>query len=84
MVTNAILSVYPNALVAPGLLVGATDTRHYLEFTDNIYRFAPVFLLKDETKMFHGLDERISVENYDRVVRFFHNLVDFADRQKEL
>ncbi len=36
--TNAILSVYPDAMVVPGLLVGATDTRHYMHLTDNIYR----------------------------------------------
>ncbi len=47
-------------------------------------RFAPVLLRKDQTKMFHGLDERISLENYDRVVRFFHHLLDAADRQRHI
>ena len=39
-----ILQVFPDALVAPGLMVGATDSRRYETLSENIFRFNPVRL----------------------------------------
>ena len=38
----------PEAIVAPSLVVAATDTGHYEELADDIYRFIPVVLGPDD------------------------------------
>jgi carboxypeptidase PM20D1 len=65
----------PDAIVAPSLLVAATDSRHYAGLTRNIYRFLPITLGPDDTKRYHGINERISIEDYERCVRFYVQLI---------
>ena len=67
IVANSALDVYANVGIAPGLLVGNTDTIHYLDLTNNIYRFSPAFLFPEDIDRFHGINERISVKNYNQV-----------------
>ena len=68
---RTIREVFPNVIVAPGLTTGATDSRHYAAITDNTFRFIPMRLTSEDLKRIHGTDERISVENYLEVIRFF-------------
>ena len=63
--------IFPEAAIAPGLFVAASDSKHFWSLADQIYRFSPVTLREKELDMFHGIDERISVDNYARLVAFF-------------
>lgn len=65
----------PEAIIAPALLVAATDSRHYAGLTRNIFRFIPFTLRPEDVRRFHGIDERISVQDHERCVRFFINLI---------
>ncbi|MDX2312917.1 MAG: M20 family peptidase [Gammaproteobacteria bacterium] len=67
--------VFPDALVAPGLLVGTTDTRHYLEMAENSFRFLPLRIKPDDLRRFHGTNERIAITNYKEVIRFYIQLL---------
>lgn len=71
----AILAVAPDALVTPYLGVGATDARHFARLTDRVYRFTPVRITPALLETIHGTDERISVEDYRRVVDFYARLM---------
>lgn len=64
-------AIFPSAAVAPGLFVAASDSKHYWNLAPQIFRFNPVTLHKDETSMFHGHNERISVRNHAQCVAFF-------------
>ncbi|MPC12526.1 putative carboxypeptidase PM20D1 [Portunus trituberculatus] len=64
-----------------GVLVGNTDTKHYLKLTSRVYRFTPVPLRNSEITMFHGHDERISVSSFTTAVAFYHHLILAADIQ---
>jgi carboxypeptidase PM20D1 len=72
---RTIKEVAPEALVAPSLLVAATDSRHYARLTQNIFRFLPITLRPEDTARYHGIDERISVRDYERCVRFYVQLL---------
>jgi carboxypeptidase PM20D1 len=65
----------PETIVAPSLLVAATDSRHYSGLTKNIYRFLPITLGPEDAKRYHGIDERISIKDYERCVRFYLQLI---------
>ena len=72
---RTVSQVAPQAIVAPFLTIAATDTRHYAKLTKNIYRFVPIAFRPEDTKRIHGVDERISIEDYERCVRFYAQLI---------
>jgi carboxypeptidase PM20D1 len=72
---KTIREVYPDVVVAPFVLVGSTDTVHYEDLCENIFRFLPARLSERDTQRFHGIDERIALQDYEDMVRFFHQLI---------
>ena len=60
--------------MAPSLFVAASDSKHFWAFCDHIYRFSPIGLHVTETAMFHGNDERLSVEGHAKSVAFYRAL----------
>ncbi len=72
---RSIREVFPTAVVAPGLMVGATDSRYLEDLTDNIYRFSPVRAVSQDLARFHGTDERVSVANYAEMIHFYQRLL---------
>ena len=53
-IERTIRQVMPRAIVAPSLVLGATDARHYQAIADDVYRFAPYVLGSDDTRAFTG------------------------------
>ena len=84
VIANSALDVFPGAHITPGTLIANTDTKHYLSLTDKIYRFSPAFITKNDTKRFHGFNERISVKNFVQVVEFYHRVMMNADAQVQM
>jgi carboxypeptidase PM20D1 len=72
---KTIREIFHEAVVSPSLVVGGTDSRHFANVSDNIYRFMPLHCDKSDTKRFHGLNERVRVENYKDAVRFYERLI---------
>jgi len=71
----AVAEVFPEAVVAPALVLGGTDSKHYARIADDAYRFAPLDLEVRDTERLHGVDERIAVENYRKVIDFYAALL---------
>ncbi|HBJ94304.1 MAG TPA: hypothetical protein DDZ43_15610, partial [Hyphomonadaceae bacterium] len=59
----------------PALVLGATDSRWTTEISDNIYRFAPGVLPIGDLQGFHGTNERISVDNLERMARGYAQIM---------
>ena len=53
----------PEAIVAPGMFIAATDSRHLVGRSDAIYRFTPVRMTPDDVGRVHGTDERVRVDD---------------------
>jgi carboxypeptidase PM20D1 len=75
LINRTVRELFPDTLVAPGLMIAATDSRHMQAISDHIYRFSPVVAKPEDLKRFHGTNERISVSNFADGVRFYHRLV---------
>jgi carboxypeptidase PM20D1 len=75
---RTIEEIFPDAVVAPGLVLAGTDSRHYAAITPNVYRFAPFRYDADDLKRPHGIDERMSVAGFLDGVRFYVRLVENA------
>lgn len=79
-IKQSIQQVFPDAIVVPGVMVAGTDTKWYAELTKNIYRFSPLLINKEEIILFHGHNERISIDNYVKAVNIYHHIVLSSDR----
>lgn len=66
------------APVVPGLVTAGTDSRYMSGVASDVYRFQPLVLKVEETKIIHGTDEHISLDNVERMVRFYQRLVETA------
>jgi carboxypeptidase PM20D1 len=72
---RSIRQAAPDAVVAPYLVVGGTDARHYHALSDAVYRFLPVRMTAEDLDRMHGTDERISVRDYEAGIRFYRQLL---------
>ncbi|XP_053338993.1 N-fatty-acyl-amino acid synthase/hydrolase PM20D1.2-like [Clarias gariepinus] len=82
IIKKTILDMFPDVTVAPGVCVGNTDSRHYTPLTKNIYRFNPTWFKPGDPQRFHGINERISIKNYEELVLFYFRLIQNCDIKK--
>ncbi|MBG0787684.1 MAG: M20/M25/M40 family metallo-hydrolase [Anaerolineaceae bacterium] len=62
---------FPDALVAPYLVLGGTDARHYGRLTRNALRFTPILMSKEDVGSVHGVNEKLSIDECSRMVGFY-------------
>lgn len=74
-IEQAVSEIFPAAVAAPALLIAITDTRHYADLVTDIYRFRPILVGPQDVKRFHGVDERLGVENFQSMVSFYRRLL---------
>ncbi|MFK8041616.1 M20 family peptidase [Congregibacter sp.] len=68
-----------SALVAPYLVIGGTDSKHFYSLSPNIYRFIMVRADAQGLKRIHGVNEQLPVSDYRNAIEFFmHFLGDSA------
>ena len=73
---RTIKSVFPQALVAPYVVVGATDARAYASLCPRAtYRFMPVLLDQAAIESLHGTNERLRPAAYQQLIRFYAALI---------
>jgi carboxypeptidase PM20D1 len=75
LLARTIREVFPGTLVAPGLMLGATDSRHMAALSSQIFRFSPVLARPEDLGRFHGTNERLSVDNFAAMIAFYHRLI---------
>ena len=77
-ITRSILSEDPDAIVAPYLMSGGTDAKHFGRLGITAYGFAPLRLPADLDfgSLFHGVDERVPVDALEFGARVFDRFLD--------
>ncbi len=75
---QAVQEVFPGTLVAPFLTLGGTDSKHFVGIADDVYRFAPLRYRPELAGGVHGTNERIPVDDYRDMVRFYVRLMELA------
>ena len=75
VINKTLRQLHPDVIVAPGLMLGATDSRYFDGVADDVYKFSPVRAKPEDLKRFHGTNERISTDNYVELIQFWHQLI---------
>lgn len=78
LVERTVRELFPGTIVAPGLMIGGTDSQHFELVADHIYKFSPVRAKAEDLPRFHGTNERITTANLAELIRFYHRLVSQA------
>jgi acetylornithine deacetylase/succinyl-diaminopimelate desuccinylase-like protein len=75
---RALLAEDPDALVAPFLMSGGTDAKHFTKLGMRSYGFTPLRLPEDLdfTALFHGVDERVPVDALEFGARVLDRFLD--------
>ncbi len=66
---------FPEAIIAPYLVVGGTDSKTLESLAEGVYRFTPIQVGKDDIAGMHGVNERMSVGNLERAVKFYTSII---------
>lgn len=74
-VQSAVQQTFPDVIVAPFLMIAATDSRHFTGVSSNVFRFSPVHLTPAEGASFHAIDEHLTAETYVNMIRFYYQLL---------
>lgn len=72
---GVITGVFPDALVAPYVMLQASDSRHFTRISDTVYRFLPFDLTTAERGTLHAIDESIRVSTWRRAIVFYDRLL---------
>jgi len=70
-VEKSVREFFPDVGVAPYLIMGGTDCRHFHALTDTALRFAPVRVTNSQNAACHAVDENVSVSALAEGVRFY-------------
>jgi acetylornithine deacetylase/succinyl-diaminopimelate desuccinylase-like protein len=76
--TASLLAEDPDAIVAPYLMSGGTDAKHWHKLGIRSFGFAPLRLPADLdfTALFHGVDERVPTDALEFGARVFDRFLD--------
>ncbi len=75
ILSRTIRQIFPDVLVAPNLVLGATDARWFGPLTQDVYRFAPFQAGPGDLARAHGTNERLAVADLPGAVAFYAQLV---------
>ncbi len=74
-VEKAVGNTWKNAIVSPYLMVQCSDSRHYRNLSNHVYRFSAMDMTSAERATIHGNNERIRLESIGKAVEFFIRLL---------
>lgn len=73
-VMESVKKVMDNAVPTPFLVIGATDSRYYRPFSTEVMNFTASTFMEG----YHGIDERLPVTDYRRMIAFYTHLIKAA------
>ena len=75
MLSNELNKEKPDVVVIPFMTIGGTDSQFFQSKGVNCYGLLPVLVSENDIQTMHGIDERISIENFMLGTRVVYNTV---------
>jgi carboxypeptidase PM20D1 len=67
---------FPDAVVAPYVQTGATDSRHFTRICEHVYRFAPFRMTALQRRAVHSYDEHLRVDAFLAGIEWYQALLE--------
>lgn len=71
----SIKEAFPDVVVSPYVMLGATDCRHFNCLTKGALRFSPIRMSQDELSKMHGHNESIRISTLVEAVHFYETII---------
>ena len=75
IVSSSLEKVYGEIVPVPGLMIAASDTRHYSKIADNSFRFNPFFIVPEDMTGIHGTNESIDVDSFISGIKTYVEII---------
>ncbi len=62
-------------VIVPNLMVGGTDSKHFINMAENVYRFNGVKINPQSFSGFHGTNEYLPIKEYQRAINFYYQVI---------
>jgi carboxypeptidase PM20D1 len=76
LLETTIGEVFPDAVPSPYVMMAGTDSRHFTEICERVYRFAPFRMSKAQREAIHSHDEHLGVEDFLDGVAWYRLLIE--------
>ena len=75
IVAASLNKVYGDVISVPGLMIAASDTRHYSKIADNSFRFNPFSIVPEDMTGFHGTNESIEIDSFVAGIKTYVEII---------
>ena len=75
IVSSSLEKVYGDIVPVPGLMIAASDTRHYSKIADNSFRFNPYFIVPEDMAGIHGTNESIEIDSFISGIKTYVEII---------
>ena len=72
---RSVEKTYPGLPIIPFVLGGGTDSRHFLEVTDQVLRFSPMHAAPEQGRGVHGDNESAYIKDVENAARCYYELL---------
>jgi carboxypeptidase PM20D1 len=76
LLTSTVARLFPDAVPAPYVMAGATDSRHFTRICDHVFRFAPFAMTAAQRQAIHSYDEHLGVDAYLAGIEWYRLLLE--------
>ena len=75
IISSSLSKVYGEIVSVPGIMIAASDTRHYSKVADNSFRFNPFSIVPEDMTGFHGTNESIAVDSFIAGIKTYVDII---------
>jgi carboxypeptidase PM20D1 len=80
LIEETIGAVFPDAVPTPYVMMAATDSRHFTQICERVYRFAPFRMTKAQREAIHSYDEHLGIDDLIDGVAWYRTLIERLPR----
>ena len=75
IITASLNKVYGEIVSVPGIMIAASDSRHYSKVADNSFRFNPFSIVPQDMTGFHGTNESIDADAFVNGIKTYVEII---------
>ena len=76
LLESTITAVFPDAVPSPYVMMAATDSRHFTQICERVYRYTPFRMTRAQRESIHSYDEHVGVDDFVAGIDWYQRLIE--------